>query len=423
MKYADYRPFVPNKEQSRILGKTAEKHTAARMDTERAQKIFTEWNALYNTPFKGVTVDGHRQKGLFRLKNADAPTQAMCEAAWGLLNNITPEQRRRSHHPVGSPLWRKWQNSEMYVEDYGLRLESASADTRSRVLNVLAASLSEQGYATSLGVMQLNAFLGQVLDAPGVLNEWSYSFVLFGVPSLTEPWGWQMYGHHLVLNCMVIGGQMTLTPCFLGAEIVYADQGPFEGLAMFKDHERIGLEFMNSLPGKSQEQAIVGKSMLGEDLPPGRRHLADYFNLGGAYQDNRIVPYEGLPLGSLESDQRNLLLDLVNEYIAPLPDGPRQARMEEFERHEQDTHFCWIGGTGSNDPFYYRIQSPVVFIEFDHHPGMFLTNEMPLKYHIHTIVRTPNGNDYGIDLLRQHYKSAHKHDHSHSHDHDHDHDH
>jgi hypothetical protein len=27
----------------------------------------------------------------------------------------------------------------------------------------------------------------------------------------------------------------------------------------------------------------------------------------------------------------------------------------------------------------------------------------PSAAHIHTIVRTPNGNDYGKDLLRQHY--------------------
>jgi len=26
-----------------------------------------------------------------------------------------------------------------------------------------------------------------------------------------------------------------------------------------------------------------------------------------------------------------------------------------------------------------------------------------MRTHIHTVVRTPNGNDYGKDLLRQHY--------------------
>ena len=52
------------------------------------------------------------------------------------------------------------------------------------------------------------------------------------------------------------------------------------------------------------------------------------------------------------------------------------------------------------------IQSPVVMIEFDHHKGVLLNNETPQRFHVHTIVRTPNGNDYGMDLLRLHYETA-----------------
>jgi hypothetical protein len=32
-----------------------------------------------------------------------------------------------------------------------------------------------------------------------------------------------------------------------------------------------------------------------------------------------------------------------------------------------------------------------------------LDNDDPTRNHTHTLVRTPNGNDYGKDLLRQHY--------------------
>ena len=54
-------------------------------------------------------------------------------------------------------------------------------------------------------------------------------------------------------------------------------------------------------------------------------------------------------------------------------------------------------------------------IEFDHHKGVLLTNETPQRFHTHTIVRTPNGNDYGKDLLRQHLEH-HRHDAGHGHD-------
>ena len=117
----------------------------------------------------------------------------------------------------------------------------------------------------------------------------------------------------------------------------------------------------------------------------------------------------------MSKGQRDRLLQLVDAYLAPLPEGPLAARHREIERHLGDTHFCWIGGTAEDSPFYYRVQSPVVFIEFDHHAGVFLTNQKPEKFHVHTIVRTPNGNDYGMDLLRMHYNNAPHHQHGHSH--------
>ena len=61
--------------------------------------------------------------------------------------------------------------------------------------------------------------------------------------------------------------------------------------------------------------------------------------------------------------------------------------------------------------FYYRIQSLVILIEFDHQLPVGLRSSprgVPNHEHIHTVVRTPNGNDYGKDLLRQHYLTAHR---------------
>ena len=254
--------------------------------------------------------------------------------------------------------------------------------------------------------MRLNRFLGDLVGGPEVLGEWAYIFCLFGSPSESEPWGWQLFGHHLCLNCFVIGRQMVLTPCFFGAEPAYADTGPFAGTRLFEDEERAGLALMRSLSPGQRDRAIVAHSMVGGDLPPGRRHFADNLHLGGAFQDNRIVPYEGLLASELSALQRRGLLDLCAAYVAPLPSGPLTARIGDIERHLGDTHFCWIGGFEEASPFYYRIQSPVVFIEFDHHAGVFLTNPEPAKFHVHTIVRTPNGNDYGIDLLRLHYRHA-----------------
>ena len=79
--------------------------------------------------------------------------------------------------------------------------------------------------------------------------------------------------------------------------------------------------------------------------------------------------------------------------------------MSEVRKHLNDTWFGWIGSTDADGVFYYRIQSPVILIEFDHQrPIALARSNIPTRNHIHTMVRTPNGNDYGKDLLRQHHE-------------------
>ncbi|MBM3608243.1 MAG: DUF3500 domain-containing protein, partial [Alphaproteobacteria bacterium] len=397
---------------AKIAGPTARAHAQARLATPRAQGLFGAWDKLFAEPFRGLTTDGRTLANLFEPRDDGAPAAAIAQAAQALLAQLDVHMRAHMQFPVNSDMWRRWQNTELYAEQHGLRLEETSENIRAAVMNVLRVSMSAQGYDLARNVMRLNRFLGDLTGGPHVLGEWNYNFCLFGEPSSSGPWGWQFFGHHLVLNCFLLGKQMVLTPAFWGAEPCLADHGPHAGLHLFQDEERGGLALMHSFDHTQQTRAVVAHSMMGGDLPEGRRHFADNLHLGGAYQDNRIVPYEGLRADAMSAAQRRDLLSLAEKYIACLPEGPRAARMTEIERHFSETHFCWIGGTGEKDPFYYRIQSPVIFIEFDHHAGVFLTNAEPQKFHVHTIVRTPNGNDYGIDLLRQHYRSAahYKHD-------------
>jgi Protein of unknown function (DUF3500) len=406
MSHSDYHSFVPPPGHNGVADVSPREHAEGRLKNPRAQELFGTWAKLGAAPFAGLTTDGDVQAGLFSLAAEDAPTPAMVAAVNDLLRQLSPEQRRATRFPVDSQLWRHWQNTELYVEHHGLRLDEVGQPVQAAVMEVVRSGLSQKGFDVTRDVMRLNRFLGDLVGAPRVLGEWAFIFCLFGAPSESEPWGWQLFGHHLCLNCFVIGRQMVLTPCFFGAEPNYADTGPFAGTRLFEDEERVGLTLMRSLSPTQQARAIVAHSMMGGDLPPGRRHFADNLHLGGAYQDNRIVPYEGLHVSDMSALQRRNLMDLIAAYVAPLPAGPLAARLSQVERRLADTHFCWIGGFSELSPFYYRIQSPVIFIEFDHHAGVFLTNAEPAKFHVHTIVRTPNGNDYGIDLLRLHYQQA-----------------
>jgi hypothetical protein len=100
----------------------------------------------------------------------------------------------------------------------------------------------------------------------------------------------------------------------------------------------------------------------------------------------------------MSNSQQELISAIAEEFLLYHPDRARELRMQQIKHYFEETFFSWIGGFGDDDAFYYRIQSPVIIFEFDHHSGVFLSNTEPAKFHTHTIVRTPNAGDYGQAL-------------------------
>jgi hypothetical protein len=103
----------------------------------------------------------------------------------------------------------------------------------------------------------------------------------------------------------------------------------------------------------------------------------------------------------LSPEAQELILAIVEKFVGLLPSGPRRAKMREVRQFLAETWFSWIGGHQTGDVFYYRIQSPAIIVELDHHCGVFLDYDTPKPFHIHTVLRTPHGNDYGRAYVRQ----------------------
>ncbi|MFF4116245.1 DUF3500 domain-containing protein [Streptomyces sp. NPDC001714] len=368
-----------------------------------ADEVVSAWTALFeNTEFRGITTDGRTVPELFSAERDEgADNDAAVDAAVGLLGMLSADEQTRVLRPLHSRVWRAWLNPEFCLNPFGIRLEEVDEKTRDQVFRLVAACLSPAGYRKVRDIMRVNGFLGELVDLPRILNEHSYNINIFGTPSVTEPWGWNLWGHHLAVNCLLIGGRQVLTPVFFGSEPNHVDRGEHEGLSLFDEQERAGLAFVRDLTPGQAERAVLFHRKRDPDLPPGRLHHADELHLAGAFQDNRVIPYEGVPGAELHPAQRDALIDLVALFLDYQPDGPRKARMADVRRHLDETYFCWIGGRGDEDAFYYRVQSPVVLVEFDHHAGVFLANTEPEKFHTHTLVRTPNGNDYGAELVRR----------------------
>ncbi|MCW8378712.1 DUF3500 domain-containing protein [Streptomyces justiciae] len=346
--------------------------------------------------FVGVTTDGHPVPGLFELGDEGAPTVRAAEAARDYLGGLGASERKKAALPLDATEWQMWSNAFLTFAEHGVLLQELPDSQRKAALAVVEDSVSAAGFTQLRGAMRLNGALGKLVGHyADTLTEYCYWFTVFGEPSAHEPWGWQLQGHHIDLHCLFIGRQVVLTPAFLGVE--------FDGEVVFAEHQRRARELMASLTAVQRDRALLYGSMLSTELPHELAGVVDGRHRAGAGRDNLVLPYDGLSGDQLTPGQRELLLALTDPYIEALPEEPRARRRAQVARHLDTTHLAWIGTWDAGAPFYYRVHSPVVLIEYDNHPGIFLDNDEPEPFHVHTIVRTPNGGDYGKDLLRRHY--------------------
>jgi hypothetical protein len=347
------------------------------------------------TPFVGVTVDGTPRRGLFDIGGTGVSTAGVRNAAEDFLNALTLEQRARTEFPVDAFEWQNWANIHRFKRE-GVSLDEMTETQRNLAYNLLRESLSTKGYQTSRDIMRLNHHLAELVDNFEEYGAHLYWITIMGDPSEDEPWGWQIDGHHLVINYFVLGDQIVMTPTFMGSEPVRAETGKYAGVEILQPEQRDGLAFIQALPADLQSLARIGEKV-------GRSE-----NKSEMFKDNIVLPYLGLPASRLIPEHREKLLDLIGLFVGNMDLGHADIKMSEVAEHLGETYFAWIGETDEDAVFYYRIHSPVVLIEFDHQGPIALADwsNGPTRRHIHTVVRTPNGNDYGKDLLRQHLEKS-----------------
>ena len=352
-------------------------------------------------PFKGITTNGTVVPNLFGIRSTGVSTTNVERAANSFLGALTAEQRKKTVFGVDDDEWRKWMNQHFYVRQ-GVSFEEMTEPQREAAFGLLRESLSAKGLKLSRDIMRLNHTLGELNGNNWEeYGEWLYHLTVMGAPSSKEPWGWQLDGHHLIINYFVLGDQVVMTPFFAGSEPVTATSGKYKGTTILQDEQAAGLAMINALDEGQRKKAIIEVSKSGNN------------NLTEAFKDNVVLDYAGVPASEMSPAQREQLARLMRLFVDNMKEGQAKVRMEEVHRHLSATHFAWVGATSVDAVFYYRIHSPVILIEFDHQRPANLRHlakdpRQPAREHIHVVVRTPNGNDYGKDLLRQHY-AAHKH--------------
>jgi hypothetical protein len=369
---------------ARVLGEPSERHLAMIANAE----------AAIAKPLVGVRTSSGVIDGLYRLAPTGISTEQLVASAIAFSSALNADERAVARFPLETDAWRRWSNIHRFLMRHGICLEDLAEAPRVAALALVEASLSPTGYEAIRSVMKINETIAEITGRTdqwgnSEFGEWLYWLSIMGSPGDGEPWGFQVDGHHLNLNCVLVGDQLVASPFFLGSEPLVAESGKYAGTRVLEAEERLARQLMASLDSTQRAQAVLSATM-----PPGL--------FTGAFADNVELDYAGICAAELDADQRDTLLALIGAYVGRLSTAHAALKMDSVREHLDATYFAWMGETAPDSVFYYRVQSPVVLVEFDHEPGIVFKGTEPMRSHAHSILRTPNGNDYGADLLRQH---------------------
>ena len=370
----------------------------AQQRSPRRGRFDAQIKAALAEPYRGIYYLDVPPTGLFPIQKTGVSTEPVRQSAKAFLASLSKEDRKKTVFPVDDIEWRKWDNRHFYVRQ-GVGFDKMTKGQRELAFNLLRTSLSARGLKQTQDIMKLNGTLAELTQRFDEYGQWLYWITIMGEPSATKPWGWQLDGHHVVINYFVLGDQVVMSPVFMGSEPVKAESGKFKGTIVSQAEQNKGLAFINALNKAQRTKAIVAN----EKRPTN--------TVAESFKDNQVLDYIGIKCNELDKMQKEQLLDLINVYVGNMAKGHAKVKLTEVKKHLDGTYFGWMGGTDKDSVFYYRIQSPVILIEFDHQRPVALNrSSIPTRQHTHTVVRTPNGNDYGKDLLRQHYKLHHSKD-------------
>jgi len=327
----------------------------------------------------------------------------MVAAVNDFLSLLSSEQAASSQLPLESEWRTRWHYFPSWVyERHGLGLGELSDTQRAAIHRIIRTALSDPGYLKASGIILLDDLERQFAlelieregEQPGLgrreaerFGSEFYFFTVFGTPSADGAWGWRLEGHHLSLNFTSAGGLTVATPQFMGASPARVVTGPYAGWRLLGAEEDLGRALIASL-----DEGQLNAARLSTEAP------GDIIT--GPESEKRLDAFEGVPASALNTDQRQQLRRLIEQFVSNLRDdlaADELATMEEagFE----SVHFAWAGSTYPGRLLYYRVHGPTLVIEFD--------NTLDDPNHVHTVLQ---GRDaLGVDLLRRHYgENAHE---------------
>jgi hypothetical protein len=299
----------------------------------------------------------------------------MREAANTFLKTLDDSQRTQASFGYDDPERLNWH----YIprERKGVPLKVLNPASRAAARALLASSLSARGYEQAVNIMSLEDTLFLLEKGDWAARRLrrdplNYSISLFGTPSDHGVWGWRIEGHHLSLNFTVADGRVVAsTPEFFGANPALVDAGPGRSIRVLGVLEDLAREVVRTSSADRLKSAIVNPKAPNEVWNEARK------------QPDVPEPV-GLAAADMTADQRNLLKQLLGEYLKNMPADVRTEREARIESAGFDKiRLAWWGSLERNARHAYRLQGPTFLVEYN--------NTQNDANHVHTVWRNIDG--------------------------------
>jgi len=304
------------------------------------------------------------------------------------LQMLNEDQSAKAHYPFADDERYNWHF--VPKERNGISFNDLNEKQRQAALTLLKTSLSEQGYQKANNIMALENVLREVENRPAddkYRDPLNYYLTIFGDPQEKDIWGWRLEGHHISINFSSHDGQIvSATPTFWGSNPAIVRSGRYTGRQVLKQESDLGFTLVNSFD-RNQINKVVISPKAPSDIITGNQRKAE------------LEEAVGLSYSQMSDQQKKLFMQLLNVYVKNYQLGFSRRLMDKIEKAGiENLSFAWAGSLQPGAGHYYRIQGPMLLIEFD--------NTQNNANHIHTVVRDLT-NDFAEDILREHYEKEH----------------
>ena len=315
--------------------------------------------------------------GTYSPANADHSPAAIAAAANSFLKSLDDSQRKKCVSDLKTPKRREWTNLPARQDADGVRMSELNDDQVKLACALMASLFSEQGFNKMRDIMLADdQLLRGGRPRPGFGTE-NFSIVIFGQPSATEPWGFQLDGHHVGTNISMEGEKLTMSPSFIGTQ-PQAFKIADKQYRPFKNETDLAHQLAMSLSDDQVKQAVLSSTRARIVTGPGR--------------DGRVPNAKGVSCSSFNESQKKTLMSLISQWVGDLPEAQAKRRMKQLESEIDQMKFAWNGNRNPKSDVSYTIQSPSLIIEY----ACQDLGGNPLD-HLHSNYRDPT-NEYGGQL-------------------------